>query len=229
VGVAGVEGNGQLQLAQTLAGLEQPSHCRVELEGRDISALGPAERAALGVAYVPEDPASNAIVPAFSVSLNIGLRRYRSRSRRWSVDLDALRSAAAKAIGVFDIRGATPDTRTANLSGGNQQKVVLARELAGVPKLLVIVNPTVGLDVVAAATIRDMLRKHRDGGAAIILISTDLDEIEALSDRIAVLYQGAIVGVVDRASTDRRTVGLMMTGLGGSVPSSAQRGQLNIA
>jgi simple sugar transport system ATP-binding protein len=218
VGVAGVEGNGQRALAEVLVGLSQSPHCRIELDGVDITALGPMDRSALGVAYVPEDPSTNALVGDFPVTWNLALRDYRAagvRSRRWFVNFDTLRARAAQAITSFDIRGATEDTRTAALSGGNKQKVVLARELDKDPKLLVIVDPTVGLDVGAAQSVHKALRDHRERGAAIVLISTDLDEIEALSDRIAVLYRGSIVGVVSRAGSERRTLGLMMTGLAG--------------
>ena len=224
VGVAGVEGNGQKELAETLVGLQQPAHCTVEFEGRDVSAVGPGDRAALGMAYVPEDPASNALIPSFPVLWNLALRHYRETgdgARRWSVNVDSLRSRAAQAITAFDIRGATEDTKTAQLSGGNQQKVVLARELEGNPKLLVIVDPTVGLDVGAAQGVHAALREHRERGAAIVLVSTDLDEIEALSDRIAVLYRGGIVGVLNRVDSDRRALGLMMTGLSDSKATHA--------
>jgi simple sugar transport system ATP-binding protein len=217
VGVAGVEGNGQIELAETIVGLEHLEHVVVELDGRDITGAGAGERAELGIAYVPEEPASRAMIPGFPVSWNLGLRRFREggsgRWGRWSVNTGALRSQAERAIASFDIRGATPDSRTSALSGGNQQKVVLARELEGNPRLLVIVSPTVGLDVGAASAVHDSLRQHRERGGAIVLVSTDLDEIEALSDRIAVLYRGEIVGVVAGPVTDRRAIGLMMTGL----------------
>jgi general nucleoside transport system ATP-binding protein len=226
IGVAGVEGNGQRELAETLVGLQRPDHCRVEFEGRDVSSLDPGERAALGLAFVPEDPRSTALIPAFSVLWNLALRHYRDtsgRSRGWSVNVDALRSRAAQAIASFDIRGATEDTRTGVLSGGNQQKVVLARELGGNPRALVIVDPTVGLDVGAAQGVHAALRDHRDRGAAIVLVSTDLDEIEALSDRIAVLYRGDIVGVLRPSESDRRSIGLMMTGLSDSKSGAGAR------
>jgi ABC-type uncharacterized transport system ATPase subunit len=224
VGVAGVEGNGQRALAETLVGLARPGGCRIELNGADITGLGPMERNALGLGYVPEDPNQSALIPAFPVTWNLGLRDYRApelRSHRWFVNFDALHARAAQAIAAFDIRGATADTRTAQLSGGNQQKIVLARELDKDPKLLVIVDPTAGLDVGAAQNVHRALREHRDRGAAIVLISTDLDEIEALSDRIAVLYRGSIVDVVSRADTERRTIGLMMTGLAGPEAKAA--------
>jgi simple sugar transport system ATP-binding protein len=216
VGIAGVEGNGPRQLAGTLAGLLTSDGCVIEFEGEDISHLGSRERAARGIAYVPEDPNSSALVPAFPVTWNLSLREYRTAAqgrRRWSVDMGAMRARATEAIRRFDIRGAGPDTRTAALSGGNQQKVVLARELAHDPRLLIIVDPTTGLDVGAAQAVHQALRDHRDRGAAIVLISTDLDEIEALSDRIAVLYRGSIVGITARQDADRRALGLMMTGL----------------
>ncbi|HEV7771907.1 MAG TPA: ABC transporter ATP-binding protein [Conexibacter sp.] len=216
LGIAGVEGNGQKELADALAGVTRDERRRIELAGEDVTALGPMERAARGVAYVPEDPSTSALVPAFPVSWNLGLRDYRApalRRGRWFLSFDALRARATEAIRAFDIRGATDATRTAALSGGNQQKVVLARELDKDPKLLTVVDPSVGLDVGAAQNVHQALRAHRDRGAAIVLISTDLDEIEALSDRIAVLYRGAIVGVVERAEAERRRLGLLMTGL----------------
>jgi simple sugar transport system ATP-binding protein len=219
VGVAGVQGNGQLALAEALAGLSRTDRYRIEFEGVDITRRGPMERARLGIAYVPEDSTTSALVPGFPVAWNLALRDYRTagfRTRRWFVDFGALRERATHAIREFDIRGATTHTRTATLSGGNQQKVVLARELDTHPTLLVIANPTVGLDVGAAQSVHRALRAHRERGSAIVVISTDLDEIEALSDRIAVLYRGSIVDVVPRAEIERRTLGLMMTGLAGS-------------
>jgi simple sugar transport system ATP-binding protein len=219
VGVAGVAGNGQLALAEALAGLAETDRYRIEFEGVDITDLGPMERAALGIAYVPEDSVTSALVPAFPVAWNLALRDYRVanfRKRRWFLDFEALGARAVHAIAEFDIRGAVAQSRTATLSGGNQQKVVLARELDSDPALLVIANPTVGLDVGAAQSVHRALRAHRMRGSAIVLISTDLDEIEALSDRIAVLYRGSIVDVVPRAEVERRTLGLMMTGLAGS-------------
>jgi general nucleoside transport system ATP-binding protein len=219
VGVAGVEGNGQRQLAETLAGLIRIEGCRVEFEGTDITGLGPGDRASLGIAYVPEDPADSALIPAFPVIWNLALRHYRERGvgrRGLSMNVDRLTAHASEAIESFDIRGASPFTRTSQLSGGNRQKVVLARELGGSPKLLVVVDPTVGLDVGAAQGVHQALREHRDRGAGIILISTDLDEIEAMSDRIAVLYRGAVVGLLESADCDRRKLGLMMTGLSDS-------------
>ena len=232
VGVAGVEGNGQRGLAEALVGLIQTDRCRVELEGADISRLGPMERAALGMAYVPEDPNTSALVPGFPVTWNLALRDYRTpalRSLRWFVNFDALRARAAHAIESFDIRGASEQTRTAALSGGNQQKVVLARELDKNPKVLVIVDPAAGLDVGAAQNVHRALRAHRDRGAAIVLISTDLDEIEALSDRIAVLYRGSIVDVVSRVDLERRTLGLMMTGLSGPQTKAGEGTRRDVA
>ena len=232
VGVAGVEGNGQRALAEALVGLAQTDRYRIEFEGADITALGPMERAALGMAYVPEDPITGALVPGFPVPWNLALRDYRTptlRTRRWFVNFDALRSRAAQAIDDFDIRGATGQTRTAALSGGNQQKVVLARELDKSPRLLVMVDPTAGLDVGTAQSVHKALRDHRDRGAAIVLICTDLDEIEALSDRIAVLYRGSIVDVVSRVDVERRTLGLMMTGLSDSKARSGREGRRDVA
>jgi simple sugar transport system ATP-binding protein len=216
LGVAGVEGNGQQMLAAALAGVGRQHRYRVELDGEDITGMGAFERVSCGVAFVPEDPASSALVPSFPVSWNLALRIYRSprmRKLRWFVDMDALRSRATEAIAALDIRGATPETRTAALSGGNRQKIVLARELDHEPRLLIIVDPTVGLDVGAAQNVYSQIRRHRDRGAAIVLISTDLDEIDDLSDRVAVLYRGSVVGVLDAGEANRRELGMMMTGV----------------
>ena len=172
VGIAGVEGNGQQELAAALAGLSKTGQYRVELDGRDITDTGVRERVAAGISYIPEDPASSALVPSFPLTWNLALRVYRSprlRTLKWLVNLDALRNRAEEAIDEFDMRGATPDVRTAALSGGNRQKVVLARELNSESRLLIVVDPTVGLDVGASQNVYTQLRAHRDRGAAIVL------------------------------------------------------------
>ncbi|HEV7772763.1 MAG TPA: ABC transporter ATP-binding protein [Conexibacter sp.] len=217
LGIAGVEGSGQRELVEAITGVGPSGTYAVEFDGSDITALGVTERARLGIAYVPEDPNVEALVPDFPVSWNLALREYRDpamRRRRWFLDEEALRARAAASIEAFDVRGAAGTTRTAVLSGGNRQKVVLARELARDPRLLVIVNPSAGLDVGATQYVYEVLCRHRDRGAAIVLVSTELDEIETLSDRIAVLYRGAVVADLSRAAADRRKLGLLMAGLG---------------
>jgi general nucleoside transport system ATP-binding protein len=215
LGIGGVEGNGQNELIEAVVGLRHVRAGRLLLHGTDISDHSVAKRAGLGVAYVPEDPRRNGLLLAFSVGWNMGLRHFR-RSGCWPqrllVDFRGFRRLAAAAITQFDIRAATPDRPAGNLSGGNQQKLVLARELSTRPKLLVVVNPTVGLDVGAQSYVYETLRAERDRGVAVLLVSTDLDEVEALSDRIAVMYRGRVVGVLPAGDLSRERVGLLMGG-----------------
>ncbi|MBM3677510.1 MAG: ATP-binding cassette domain-containing protein, partial [Actinobacteria bacterium] len=216
LGIAGVEGNGQSDLVEAIVGLRPALAGSIELQGRPIHGLPVAARAALGLAHVPEDPRRTGLLLGFPVSWNIGLRHFRRAGRaprRWFVDFRALRRLAAEAIATFDVRGATSDRPAGQLSGGNQQKLVLARELSTRPAALVAVNPTVGLDVGAQSFVYETLRAERDRGTAVILVSTDLDEIEALADRIAVLYRGRITGIVPPGSGYRDRVGQLMGGM----------------
>jgi simple sugar transport system ATP-binding protein len=212
VGVVGVAGNGQRELAETIIGLHQPDQGQIELHGSDISRCSPRERFTRGLACVDEDPRRTALLLSFSVSWNVALRSYAKGPSRSSVDYAGMRELTKRLIEAFDVRGATPDTPVGHLSGGNQQKVLLARELELDPSVLLVVNPTVGLDIAAAAAIHEALREHRDQGAAILLISTDLDEAEALSDRLAVIYRGRIAGLLS-GEPDRRRVGMLMAGV----------------
>jgi ABC-type uncharacterized transport system ATPase subunit len=212
VSVVGVAGNGQRELAEALIGLREPLQGRIELDGEEIGELTPRERFERGIACVDEDPRRTALLLQFSVSWNVGLRNYRRGGRRIGVDYPGLRELSARLIDQFDVRGAAPETQVGRLSGGNQQKLLMARELDLEPRLMVVVNPTVGVDVGAAGALHDALRRRRDAGAAILLISTDLDEAEALGDRIVVIYRGQVAAVLS-GEPDRRQVGALMGGL----------------
>jgi ABC-type uncharacterized transport system ATPase subunit len=213
LGIAGVEGNGQRDLAEILVGLKRQAKGQVWVLGTDISGLHTDEIAALGVGFVPEDRHS-ALILDLSIKENLVLRRLdRLRFvRRGLIDQEAITQHAREVIARFAVAGGRPNTLARILSGGNQQKVILARELQRDPKLLVAAQPTRGLDIAATAYVRSLILAHRDRGAAVVFISSDLDELFEVSDRLAVLLQGQIVGVVPAQEAQREEIGLMMAG-----------------
>ncbi len=226
VGIAGVSGNGQLELAEVLAGLRPVTEGHVYLEGEDVRQQSAAERRARGLAYIPEDRHARGLVLPFDVKDNLILG---SQSRppfavRGQRNSAAVEKRAGDLIAQFDIRPPNPDAAASSLSGGNQQKVVVARELAEEPKVLVAAEPTRGLDVGATEFIHRELIEKRDEGLAILLISSELDEIFSLSDTIAVIYQGRIVETLPSATADRERVGLLMAGGSAeeAIPTAAQ-------
>jgi len=214
VGIAGVDGNGQQELAEALVGLQRPAGGRVRMDGRDITLAPPARRIALGLAHIPEDRQRTALVEDLSIGDNAVMEilarppfsRFGWLARR------AIRRFAARLIGEYDVRCTGPDQPVGTLSGGNQQKVVLGRALIRNPKLIVAVQPTRGLDVGATAYVHGELLKQRQKGAAIVLVSTELDEILALADRILVMFAGRIAGELGRAEVTLEKLGLLMTG-----------------
>jgi general nucleoside transport system ATP-binding protein len=214
LGIAGVEGNGQRELVEAITGMRPPIHGSIEIDGRDVTGWTPRRIAELGVGHVPEDRNKHGLVAQFSVADNLVLNRYGRRpfSRRLVFQRAAIADNAGREIGAFDIRTPGPDTPAGSLSGGNQQKVVVARELSGEVKLLVVAQPTRGLDVGSIEFIHSQLVARRDEGAAVLLVSAELDEILALSDRIAVLYRGRVADVVDREGATREGCGLLMAG-----------------
>jgi simple sugar transport system ATP-binding protein len=215
LGVCGVEGNGQTELVQAITGLTRPERGTIRLRGRDVTALSVGERIALGLAHVPEDRQRLGLVLDMPLDQNLVLHGYDRRpySRAGLLDFAAIRAHAERLIGDFDVRcGQGGATRARALSGGNQQKAVVARELSCDPGVLVVVQPTRGLDVGAIENIHRRLLAERDRGRAVLLVSLELDELLELSDRIAVLSGGALAGVVDAAGADEQALGLMMTG-----------------
>jgi general nucleoside transport system ATP-binding protein len=214
LGVAGVDGNGQGELAECIAGLRRPTGGRVRIAGRDATGRPPREVIGMGLGFIPADRQKVGLVLDFDIGQNVVLKRHREPPfcRGGFMDGAAVRRAAAELIGRFDIRASGPRVRVRTLSGGNQQKVVLAREVSGAPAVLVAMQPTRGLDVGATEYVQRTLLAQRDRGAAILYISTELDEVLNLSDRIAVLFQGEIVGILDAATATAGTVGLLMAG-----------------
>ncbi len=219
VGVAGVSGNGQGALLHALAGLVAPSGGRIRIGARVVTAddpASPAEMRALGVAHVPEDRLRDGMAAALPADDNAILGR--QRDRRFApggrLDRGAIARHCAALMTRFDVRPATPRLPAAGLSGGNQQKLVLGREVEGGPAILLVGQPTRGVDIGAVAAIHAELRALRDAGCAILLVSADLDEVLALSDRILVMVDGRIVGEVEAGAADERRLGLMMAGAG---------------
>jgi len=212
VGIAGVAGNGQKELADTIAGLITPTSGSVSIGGALATDRGPIHARELGLAYVPEDRLGMGLVPSMSILDNLLL----TRDRHVVVDRSSVRPEATRLIDQFEIKANGPDHLARKLSGGNAQKVLLARELSGgrtATKLLVVCSPTRGLDVGAIETVRRLLDDARSAGQAILLISEDLDEIMSLSDRVLVLYRGAIAHETPGESANIATVGAAMAGL----------------
>jgi simple sugar transport system ATP-binding protein len=219
VGVAGVEGNGQRELEETLRGLRPVSAGRIELCGRDVTGRAPRDIIDAGLGHVPSDRYRTGLLRDFSVAENLALVTVDRPpfTRRGLLDMAAMRSRARQLVQAFDVRTPSVDVRVAALSGGNAQKVVLAREIAHGPRVLLVAQPTRGVDVGAIEYVHRELVRRRDEGMAILLISTELDEILALSDRIVVLYQGRIVGECPAEGVSVEALGLMM----GGTPSHA--------
>ena len=230
-GIAGVAGNGQDELVEAIVGLRKPADGSVRLDGRDVTNATTRQMTNLGTGYVPADRHRFGLVLSFSVADNLVLTDYyRSPYAHGLVRNDeAIEERGARAIAEYDVRTPSPDVMAGTLSGGNQQKLVVARELDGDLRLIVLDQPTRGLDVGSIEFIHRQAIKKRDAGTAVLLVSAELDEVLELSDRVAVMYRGQIVSVVDGRTADRNEVGMLMaTGLrreaavaSGSIPSDA--------
>ena len=216
LGVAGVVGNGQQALTDAIAGLSSLENGRVTVNGRGLKSGDPRSAVANRVAYVPEDRYSVALAPGLSVEENIAFRRPPGVSFSWGpfVRRRAIKRYARDLLVRFDVRG-NPEDLVRQLSGGNAQRVLLARELASNPQVLIVAEPCRGLDVLATQMVRRMLSRAAAEGCAVLLVSEDLDELLELSDRIAVLCGGRLMGVVEQSGASREQLGLMMTGIGG--------------
>ncbi len=214
LGIAGVAGNGQRELAEVVAGLRPFTRGTIRYAGKPVTPGDAREVIDRGVAYIPEDRMGTGVSPKLSVTENLILKSYR-RGSPHAGPLLLMKQADAQAARLmerFDIRAPGPRTLVRQLSGGNVQKVVLARELSSQPRVVVAASPTRGLDVGATEYVRRVLVDAAKQGAGILLISEDLDEIVELSNRTAVLYEGRIVGVVDTARANYEQLGLMMAG-----------------
>jgi general nucleoside transport system ATP-binding protein len=215
VGIAGVSGNGQRELADVLAGVLKPAGGRIEIAGETVDDPSPRKMQALGVGRVPEDRLTTGMIGAMPLAESMALPWITTPpfSRRGILDRREIRRFAADGIERFDIRTSGPEARTGTLSGGNLQKALLARELAREPRILLAAQPTRGIDVGAAEFIHGQFLALRERGGAVLLISEDLEELLALSDRIAVMYRGRIMADVPVGEATVERVGLLMAGV----------------
>jgi simple sugar transport system ATP-binding protein len=228
--IAGVQGNGQTELTESLVGLERPTGGNIRIGGRPIAGMSTDDILGLGVGYVPEDRLHDGLVGSFTVAENLVLDRYDGApfARRGSLDLAEIGRNADAQVQTFDIRPTDPRAAAGTLSGGNQQKVVLARELSRPLRVLIVAQPTRGLDVGSMEFVHRRIVEERDRGAAVVLVSTELDEVLGLADRIAVMFEGRIAGEVP-AGTSADRIGLLMAGhtdedAPGSAPATASAG-----
>ncbi|RKH11901.1 ABC transporter ATP-binding protein [Corallococcus sp. CA047B] len=214
VGIAGVDGNGQRELAEVLTGLRVLEGGAGTLLGGPLVGLTPAKAKARGVGHVPEDRLARAVVKAMTVEENVALGRHRQPpfARGPWVDFKGRRERTNQLLTTYDVRPPDPTVALQALSGGNQQKVVVARELDADPKLLVVVQPTRGLDIGAVAQVHARLREAKARGAGVVMVSLDLEEVLALSDRVYVLYEGRVTGHFPRKDLDERELGRRMLG-----------------
>ncbi|GCE76160.1 ABC transporter ATP-binding protein [Cellulomonas biazotea] len=214
--IAGVQGNGQTELTETILGLDTPTAGQLLLDGVDLGGKKVHEVIEAGVGFVPEDRSSDGLIASFSIAENLILDMHRSApfARAGSLSPARVAENAAHRVDEFDIRVRSVQDAVSTLSGGNQQKVVLAREMSRPLRLFVASQPTRGLDVGSIEFVHKRIVAERDNGTPVVIVSTELDEVLALADRIAVMYRGKIIGIVEGGQTaDRDVLGLMMAGV----------------
>ena len=215
LGVAGVEGNGQRELVEAITGLRAPSVGVMKIEGEELTGESPRQITKKGVAHIPEDREKHGVVAIYSLAENTILNRYHRKpfSVRGILRRDVIRSHAQDVVDEFDVRTPSISVPASSLSGGNKQKLIVGREFSDDIKLLIAAQPTRGIDIGAIEFIHRRILEQRDKGAAVLLVSAELDEILGLSDRIAVLYDGKIMDVVDAQEANREKIGLLMAGV----------------
>lgn len=214
LGLAGVDGNGQSELIEVLTGLRQATEGTILLNGTDITGLTPRKKTLAGIGHIPEDRQKRGLVLEFSVAENLILQSYFQKPLASGIQLNggAIHQYSQRLIEEFDIRTPDDEVLASHLSGGNQQKVIVAREIDRNPDLLIAAQPTRGLDVGAIEFVHKKLVQERDAGKAVLLISLELDEVLSLSDRIAVIYEGKIVAVLEAGEATEEQLGLLMSG-----------------
>ena len=215
LGIAGVSGNGQRELAEVITGLRNITAGQVFLEGQEISNLSPGVRTELMLSYIPEERMRDGMIKEFTVAENLILREHHKQpfSSYGFLNLRAIAKHSDHLIENFQVKTPSQETRAKNLSGGNIQKVLLARELSRQPRVIIAAQPTRGLDIGATEYVRQQLIKQRGDGTAVLLISEDLDEILTVTDRIAVIYEGQIMGIVPSEEATPEQLGLLMAGV----------------
>jgi simple sugar transport system ATP-binding protein len=224
LGIAGVSGNGQRELAEVIAGLRKTTGGSIYLEGEDVTGLPPGVLTGRMLSYIPEERMRDGMIKDFTVAENLILREHHNPpfSRYGFLNLREISRNAETLIAQYQVKTPSRETPAKSLSGGNIQKMVLARELARQPRAIIAAQPTRGLDIGATEYVRGQLLEQRRTGAAILLISEDLDEILALSDRIAVLYEGQIMDILPRAEASTERLGLLMAGVRPDMPAQAK-------
>ena len=222
LGIAGVAGNGQRELAEVITGLRPVSHGEMTIDGAVMTNHSPGEIARAGVAHIPEDRLATGLIPGLDLAANAILRDYPRQplARGPFLVPRAIATFADRLLREHDVKATGRTVRLSGLSGGNQQKLLLGRELAGQPRLIVAVHPTRGVDIGATETIHRLLREQRARGAATLLISEDLDELLALADRIAVLFAGRVMGTLPAAGAEPEQLGLLMAGVDTDTPAT---------
>lgn len=215
LGLAGVSGNGQRELAEVMAGLRKPTSGQIYLEGEDVTGLDAGKLTERMLSYIPEERMRDGMISNFTVAENMILREHTQPfySKNGFLNLKDISEHTDQLITQFQVKTPSQRTLAKSLSGGNIQKIVLARELSRKPRAIIAAQPTRGLDIGAAEYVREQLLTQRKDGTAVLLISEDLDEIFALSDRIAVIYEGKIMDILDRDGATREKVGLLMAGV----------------
>jgi simple sugar transport system ATP-binding protein len=213
VAVAGIDGNGQTELIDGISGLRHVRSGHVRVRGRDITNCDPRHAREAGIGHIAEDRHRRGLVLDFTLAENLALRDYRQAARFGLMSPRRVVENAKRLLDEFDVRGGGAETPARSLSGGNQQKVVIAREVGGDPDVLIAAQPTRGLDVGAIEFVHRRLLAERDAGKAILLLSLELDEVRSLADRILVIYEGRIVGELPPSASDEE-LGLLMTGAG---------------
>ncbi|MBA3468276.1 MAG: ABC transporter ATP-binding protein [Herpetosiphonaceae bacterium] len=215
LGIAGVQGNGQTELVEAITGLQAIASGQVRLLEQDITSRSPRTITEQGVAYIPEDRKGTGLVLSYSITDNMVLSSYYKPpfASGLTMNEQAIRANAEKLIKTFDVRTPSADTRAGSLSGGNQQKIIVAREFTRDNKLLIAAQPTRGIDVGSIEFIHRSIISQRDSGVAVLLVSAELDEVLSLADRIAVMYHGEIMATLPAAEATRERIGLLMAGV----------------
>ncbi|MBN1667416.1 MAG: ABC transporter ATP-binding protein [Anaerolineales bacterium] len=220
LGLAGVSGNGQRELAEVITGLRQVKSGKIYLEDQEITGLPPGEITARMLSYIPEERMRDGMIKDFTIAENLILREHHKQpySRRGFLNLKKIAAHSNSLVDAYRVKTPSIETPAKSLSGGNIQKVVLARELSRQPRVIVAAQPTRGLDIGATEYVHAQLLEQRQAGTAILLISEDLDEILAMSDRIAVIFEGQIMGITPRGAATLEALGLQMAGVKEELP-----------
>jgi simple sugar transport system ATP-binding protein len=215
LGIAGVDGNGQKELAETIMGIRACQEGSITLDGEDLGALSTAERRKRGMGYISDDRHRDSLILDMDLMDNLLLKMYNEEGtvQHGLINRERIRTGADTIVKTHQIKISSLENSVRYLSGGNQQKLILAREMAGCPRLIIASQPARGLDIGASEFVRRQLVEHRDSGCSVLLVSSDLDEILMLSDTIAVMHHGVIMGLLKRGEVDMTALGLLMAGI----------------